>query len=230
MQSNKKQNLVQQNLYLQIIYLLKKEVIIEWRQRYALNGIILYVVSTIFLVYMAFKQPKDLVWLTLFWIIMLFASVNALTKSFMQENNNRFLYYYSMVSPQAVILSKILYNILLLLVLAFFQLLFYMLFLGNPISNLSLFLLTVFLGVCSFSLCFTLISAIAAKASKNATLMPILSFPIIMPILLYLIIISKSALVGINETNLNKDISILIAIDGIILVLSYLLFPYLWQE
>ena len=38
-----------------IITLIKKEFLSEWRQRYALNGIILYLASTIFVVYMSFK-------------------------------------------------------------------------------------------------------------------------------------------------------------------------------
>src|SRR5690606_40624072 len=90
--------------------LIHKEIILEWRSKYAINGILLYVVSTIFVCYQAFQSIDPTTWNVLFWIILLFASINAISKSFVQEGAARQLYYYSMVSAKAVILSKILYN------------------------------------------------------------------------------------------------------------------------
>lgn len=218
------------NLLHQIGSLLRKDLLLEWRQRYALNGIVLYVFSTVMVVYMTFRQPESLVWLTLFWIILLFASVNAVAKSFLQEPPGRMLYYYTLVSPQAVIISKIIYNIALLSLLTLIALFAYSLLMGNSVKYPLLFASSIMLGACSFSNCFTLVSAIAAKAGKNATLMPILSFPLIIPILGLLVRISKVAITGITSSNLSKDIAILIAINGIMLALSLLLFPYLWKD
>src|ERR1700712_5918154 len=94
-------------------YLLKKEILLEWRSKYAFNGVLLYIISTVFVCYMAFNlnpgfegnNGYPLVWNVLFWIIILFASVNAIAKSFIQESKARLLYYYSIASPQAIILS-----------------------------------------------------------------------------------------------------------------------------
>jgi len=74
----------------QIKQLIAKEMLLEWRQKYAFNGSILYVVSTVFVCYLSFKNIIDPpVWNALFWIIMLFVSVNAIAKSFIQENSAR---------------------------------------------------------------------------------------------------------------------------------------------
>ena len=77
--------------------LFKKEIMLEWRSKYAFNGVLLYVVSTVFICYISFnlnpgfKAAKGypIVWNVLFWIIMLFASVNAIAKSFMQESKSQ---------------------------------------------------------------------------------------------------------------------------------------------
>ncbi|MGB1243273.1 MAG: heme exporter protein CcmB, partial [Chitinophagales bacterium] len=103
------------NLLNQVFYLIQKDLLLEWRQKYAFNGILLYVISTVVVVYLAFMEIEDMAWMTLFWIIMLFASVNAVAKSFLQESPDRQLYYYTLVSPEAIILSKMVYNVLLLL-------------------------------------------------------------------------------------------------------------------
>ena len=85
----------------EISILLKKEIILEWRQRYALNGMLLYVVSTIMVVYMSFNLKgstlQPVTWNALFWIIMLFTAVNAIAKSFNQERYGRFIYYYTLI-------------------------------------------------------------------------------------------------------------------------------------
>lgn len=218
------------NLLQQVIALLHKDILLEWRQRYAISGILLYILCTVMTVYMAFRSPQPVVWLTLFWVILLFASVNAIAKSFMQESSARQLYYYSLVSPQAVIVSKLLYNMLLLVGLTLVGIGAYSLLLGSPVQDWVLFILSLLLGSVAFSMCFTLMSAIAAKAGNSATLMPILSLPLMIPILALLVSVSKTAVTGITSSNASKDIAILLAIDGIMCALSWILFPYLWKE
>src|ERR1700761_7193261 len=135
-------------------YLFKKEILLEWRSKYAFNGILLYVVSTIFVCYISFNLTPGfsgssgykIVWNTLFWIIILFASVNAIAKSFMQENKNRLLYYYTIASPQAIILSKIAYNILLMSLLGILALIVYRAFFVNVIGDPLFYCLFVLLG------------------------------------------------------------------------------------
>ena len=96
--------------------LIDKEIRLELRQKYALNGMILYVVSTVYVCYLSFRlksnQIDKITWNTLFWIILLFTATNAIAKSFTQERFGRLLYYYTLANPVAIIISKILYNTL----------------------------------------------------------------------------------------------------------------------
>lgn len=218
------------NLFREIRTLITKDLLLELRSRYAIGGILLYVFSTIFIVYTAFINVQPQTWNAVFWIIALFASVNAILKSFVQENSSQQLYYYSLVSPLAVVLSKIIYNILLLLVLNLLTWLALGFVAGNPVKDMGQFMLALFLGSVGLSITFTFVSAISSKADNNATLMAILSFPLIIPILLTLIKMSANALRLIQDTGIQKDITILFAIDLILLGMAFVLFPFLWRD
>jgi heme exporter protein B len=218
--------------------LLKKEILLEWRSKYAFNGVLLYIVSTVFICYISFNlnpgfgntKGYAIVWNVLFWIIMLFASVNAIAKSFMQESRSRLLYYYSIASPQSVILSKTIYNIFLMALLSTLALIVYSVFFPNTLGDPLYYFLTVLLGSISFSTVFTMISAIASKAGNNGTLMAILSFPVIIPVILLLIKLSKNAMDGIDRSFSYGNMGVLLAINAIVIVTALILFPFLWRD
>lgn len=218
----------------EIIVLIKKEITLEWRQKFALNGILLYVVSAVFITYLSVgaKQGNLSIptWNALYWIIILFSSVNAVAKSFVQEHQGRQLYYYMIASPESIILSKIIYNTLLTLILALLGYTVFSIILGNPVQDQGMFILNLLLGSVGFSACLTMVSGIASKASNNATLMAILSFPIIIPILLMAIRISKNAIDGLDRGISLDKLFTLLAINAIIGATAYILFPYLWRS
>jgi heme exporter protein B len=211
-------------------WLIQKEMRLEWRQKYALGGIILYVFSTIFIVHLSVLKVNVNVWNALYWIIVLFASINAIVKSFIQENSNRQLYYYTLTHPTAIILSKIIYNTLLLLIINVLTFFVFSLVAGNPVVDMPRFLIAIFLGSIGFGITFTFLSAIAAKAANAATLMAILSFPVILPILATLIELSFTAIRVQDTAVIGHSIQTLLAIDSILLALCFVLFPYLWRD
>jgi len=161
---------------------------------------------------------------------MLFASVNAISKSFMQENRGRQLYYYTIASPHAIILSKIIYNVILMLLLSAIALGFYTLVFKNPLGDPLFYLISVLLGSISFASVFTMISGIASKANNNGALMAILSFPVIIPLLMLLIRFSKNAMDGLDRSVSLDEIGVLLGINLVVIIISLLLFPYLWRD
>lgn len=214
--------------------LLKKEILIELRMKYALSGMLLYLISSVFLGYITFSLGNAQIgintWNVLFWIIMLFVATNSIAKSFIQESKDRLLYYYTIANPQSIIISKIVFNCLLMLFLVFVGFLIYTILLGNPVEDIGLFLFNLLLGSIGFSTSFTMISSIASKASNSGTMMAILGFPIIIPMLLLLIKISKNAIDGLNRSVSMDEITTLLAIIIIAISTSVLLFPYLWRS
>ena len=213
----------------QIWTLFRKELLLEIRQQYTFYGVILYVGATIFVLYMAIDQPESRVWNGLFWVIQLFISINAVAKSFLQESRGRMLYYQSIVSPQNFVLSKLLFNSLLMLVMSLLSLLLFSLFLNNPVERMFTFIGLVLLGGWGLSLVFTFLAAIAAKAQQNAAIMAILGFPLIVPQLLMLMKVSNTVFTQ-NNIDTSGTVLLLVAMNGMIILLAVILFPFLWKD
>lgn len=214
-----------------IFALLKKDVLLEWRQKHTFYGILLYIASTIFVLYLSMEEPDANVWNGLFWTIQLFICVNAVAKSFLQENRGRMLYFYSITSPVEFVLAKMIYNLLLMIVMSLISLLLFIIFLNNPIDKSLWFVGIAVLGGTSISMVFTLMSAIAAKAQQNAALMAILGFPVILPQLLLLMRLSKAAFAEVFKEGAVLELSaIIIGLDVLVIAMAVILFPYLWKD
>ena len=215
-----------------IYALLKKDVMLELRQQHTFYGILLYIASTIFVLYLSMPDSPDAgVWNSLFWVIQLFVCVNSVAKSFLQESRGRMLYFYSIASPIEFILAKLAFNILLMALMSVVSLLLFFVFLDNPVQESLWFTGIVILGGTSISLVFTLMSAIAAKAQQNAALIAILGFPVILPILLLLMRLSKVAFAEVFREGAILQISGVIAMmDLLVIALAVILFPFLWKE
>lgn len=204
--------------------------LLEIRQQYSFYGILLYVSSTIFVLYLAMGRPEDEVWNGLFWMIQLFVCVNAVAKSFLQENRARMLYFYSIAGPRDFILSKLLFNALLMLVMSITSLLLFVFLMGNPLRQPLQFIGLATLGGVSLSVVFTFLAAIAAKAQQQSALMAILGFPIIIPQLLLLMKIATIAFSSVIQAGLGQMVLLLIGLDAMVVVLAIILFPFLWKD
>lgn len=202
---------------------------LEVRQQYSFYGILLYIGATIFVLFMALEEPESRVWNGLFWVIQLFICINAVAKSFLQESRGRMLYFYSVASPTAFVLSKLLFNSLLMLVMSLLSLLLFTMFLGNPMQKIGQFIGLVLLGGWSLSLVFSFLAAIAAKAQQNAAIMAVLGFPIIIPQLILLMRLSNAAFAPLLTIPVST-VLLLIALDALIIVLAVILFPFLWKD
>jgi heme exporter protein B len=214
-----------------IITLLKKDILLEFRQKHTFYGILLYIASTIFVLYLSVENPEANVWNGLFWTIQLFICVNAVAKSFLQESRGRMLYFYSIASPVEFVVAKMIYNLLLMIVMSLLSLALFTIFLGNPVQNSLWFTGIVILGGGSISIVFTLMSAIAAKAQQNAALIAILGFPVILPQLLLLMRLSKAAFAEVFREGAVMQLAALIGgLDILVIAMAVILFPYLWKD
>ncbi|MFM6924323.1 MAG: heme exporter protein CcmB [Ferruginibacter sp.] len=214
-----------------IYALLRKDVLLEFRQKHTFYGILLYIASTIFVLYLSIENPEANVWNGLFWTIQLFICVNAVAKSFLQESRGRMLYFYSIASPVEFVVAKMIYNLLLMIVMSLLSLMLFTLFLGNPVQNSLWFTGIVILGGGSISIVFTLMSAIAAKAQQNAALIAILGFPVILPQLLLLMRLSKAAFAEVFREGAVMQLAALIGgLDILVIAMAVILFPYLWKD
>ncbi len=213
------------------ISLMQKELQLEWRQKHALGGILLYLVSTIFICYLAFEGAMTAqTWNALFWIIMAFASINLVLKSFSDETAGRKLYLYCLASPASVIFSKIFINTLVMFAMGILGYLLFTVFMGSMVQNPAAWWLVLLAGVAGFAAILTMVSAIAGQTKNNFTLMAVLGFPLILPMILLLIRASAAAIGGSPLVTVLPDMLVILLLISIALTLSGILFPYLWRE
>lgn len=213
-----------------LLTLIKKDLLIEWRQKHTLYGVLLYVGCTVFVIYMMNGQPQAKVWNALFWISQLFVAVNAVAKSFLQESSARFRYYFTIVKPANFLLAKMIYSCILLLLMSLVSLGLFTLMLGNPLSQTGLFVAITAVGSISLSVIFTFLSAIAARTQQNAALMAILGFPLIIPILMMLSNLSLKAIAPVYQPGWWLIALYLMLLSLLVVILGIILFPFLWQE
>ena len=224
-------------LFRNTISLFRKDLLIEFRNRYVIGGIALYVLSSVMVIYFSLnyndsiRQLSPVIWGILFWLIILFSAINAIANGFFREPEGRSYYYYYLASPQAIILSKLLYNFIFTVLLIILAFVVFAVLIGDPVSNLPLFFATALLGGTGYSFLFTLMGAIASRAGNNGTLVAVLGFPIIIPLLIF---ITKLTAASIGDTEFTseafKNIALLGAFDVIQLLLAYVLFPYIWRD
>ncbi len=175
-------------------------------------------------------QPEDKIWNGLFWMIQLFICVNAVAKSFLQESRGRMLYFYSIAGARDFMLSKLIFNVVLMMVMSLISLLLFQLLLGNPLQNPLRFAAIVCLGGCSLSMVFTFLAAIAARAQQNAALMAIMGFPLIIPQLMLLMKISTTSFADVIQAGELRLTLLLGGLDVLVVALAIILFPFLWKD
>ena len=225
------------NFIIGIKSILIKDILIEIRNKYVLGGILLYVFSSVLLIYFALQYSDSLkgieptIWSIIYWLIILFSSVNAVANSFFREPEGRFFYYYWMVNPQSIIVAKLIYNFLFTLLLTVLTFGLFAIMISDPITNYTLFFITILLGGTGYSFLFTTMSAIASRAGNNATLMAVLGFPLIIPLLIFLTKLTAAAIVSQEFTDETvQNLLMLLAFNILQPTLALILFPYIWRD
>lgn len=216
-----------------IFSILYKDFKIEINQSHLFFSVGLYVISSIYIIYISY-QPTGILglenWVSIFWVIILFSSISAVSKSFFQESGSRNYYYYFVLSPDELILSKLIYNFLFIVFVTFLTFLVFSSLLGNFIYSYSFFITLLFVGSLSISNCLTLISAIGHQVKNNSILTSVLSFPVIIPILLILIKLSKMSSSEFSWNIIQDDFYLLILLNIILIAMTKILFKFLWRN
>ncbi len=218
-------------MLIQVLEIFKLNFKLEWRRRQSFLAVLLYVITTTYLSYLVFNETiSTQSWNALFWIILIFASLQAAFRSFQNEADRRFLLYFGMVRPQVLILGKILYNFFYIFVIGLVGLLFFSFFLGNIINDPVAFIALLLLASAGFSAILTFVSGISAKAGDNPALPAILSIPLLYPQVLTLSRTSTRALTGFDWSVNAPLLLVLLLLALITSMLSYMLFAYLWRD
>ena len=92
------------------------------------------------------------------------------------------------------------------------------------------FLVVIVLGNLGLVSASTIIAAIISKANSKGTLYPVLSFPILLPLLITVINATKLASLGVETDKLFGEIQILVSYFVVVTVTSLMLFKFIWED
>jgi heme exporter protein B len=168
----------------------------------------------------------------LLWVVIFFSAMSGLSRAFVsEEERGTTLTLHLIASPSTIFSGKLLFNLILVFLMNFaITFLFAILFESFIINNLLLFLIAFLLGNIGIAVSSTIIAAIISKASSKGTLYPVLSFPILLPLILILLELTKFAMDGNSVADSMTEILVLVSYDVIMLTASYLLFDFIWKE
>lgn len=216
---------------------LYKDVRSELRTRYALNALLLFAVSATMAVSLGVGPLRlrddaqtALIQAALLWIALLFAALNGLSRSFVQEEEARTAAALRLSAPPlAVYLGKFLFNLALLAVLNGITSLLFVIFVRVEIGNLPAFVGLLGAGGLSLAATTTIIAAIIARASFRSTLFAVLAFPLLVPPLIVAIQGTALTMLGESSGAAWPAISTLLAYAIATFTASLLLFRFVWD-
>jgi heme exporter protein B len=213
-----------------VLAIINGELRFELRSRRAWLPVLLYIASVVFIVYTGIKQtPDSTIWNVVFWTLIIFIAMFASSGSF-SGRENEMVYLYTLFSPGMFVLARLLYNGVFLFVVSISTFIIYSFFLGNPVTEVPLFLVTVFLSSWGISSLLTVASFISHKGGGGFTLMASISFPLLAPLLLLAEKLSQQCLEQVTFSGSGGFLLALLAMDILIATLGYLLFSYLWRD
>jgi heme exporter protein B len=211
-----------------------KDLQIEFRNRYTLTTTILFTLISTTIV--NFSIPSNLiqtqVYSGMLWIVIFFASMTGMMRAFVSEEEKGTTLLLKMLStPYAVFFGKFLFNLLISILVNLTSILMFMLFFDKiSIKYFHLFALTMLVSGIGIAGCSTIIGAIVSRANVKGALFPILSLPILIPLLMVGIEATQFSIVGKDLKLILQDNIVIFAYSGLLITLSSLLFEFVWKE
>lgn len=213
--------------------MLVKDLKLELRDKYALNAVLMFGITTLAVVSFSLGQrnlPPHLLG-ALFWVIMFFSAMSGLAHIFIrEEESGTSLALRLAAPPDAVYIGKLLFNLILLSVLTVIITPLFFIFTNAPVSSAIDFIPILILGVLGLCSATTLIAAIIARAAVKGALFAVLSFPIIIPLLLTLVISTQKLFEGSGVGSVMTELQFLLAYMVVMIVGSLMLFKFVWTE
>ncbi len=215
------------------VAIFKKEVMQELRTKYALNTLLAFTGSSLLLILFTLRAhqmdptPKS----GLIWIIILFAAMSGMMRSFVQEAERKTWALLQLHAAAGdVFLGKLFYNFCFLLALHLFTFFFYMLMMDMGVVNITYFISALLFGAAGLAAVTTLTSAMIAQADRKGALFSVLCIPLVVPLLLILTRVTNAALISGPDGSSINDLVALVGFCGVTITTGVLLFDFIWED
>jgi len=213
---------------------LRKDILCEFRTRYAINAILLFGITTLTVVSFSVGQknlPPE-VYAALYWVIIFFSAMSGLAHVFVREEESKTSTILRLTADATpVYLGKLGYNLLLLILLQIVIAPLFLTLTDAVLTDPALFIILLILGTVGLAGATTIIAAIISKASVKGALFAVLSFPILLPLLIGLISATTKAFSesGGGLGGASSELQLLVSYGVVMITASIMLFEYVWE-
>lgn len=165
------------------------------------------------------------------WVAFTFSGILGLGRSFASERDKGSLdgILLAPVDRGAILFGKATANLIFILVMEAITLPLFVILFNVPLVWFPL-LGYLLLGTLGFAVVGTLLSAIAASTRMREVMLPVLLFPVLVPLFISAVKITGAAFAGQDFSDYSNWFNLLIAFDVIFIVVAFLVFEYVVEE
>jgi heme exporter protein B len=205
----------------------------EFRTRYALNTLALFAFTTLVVASVSLgpmgisKAQGSAVLPVLLWLILLFSVAAGLPRAFVQEEESQTATALRLAAtPSALFCGKLLYCLTLVAALELLITPVFVTLMSIEVADPGLLVAALAAGGYGLAVGSTLVAAIIAQARTKSTLFSVLSFPVLLPLLLLVVELTRTAVAGGVA---GVALSQLLLYDASVSVVGLMLFPVVWN-
>jgi heme exporter protein B len=220
-------------MFKQALAICRKDFNSEIRTRYSVNGLVMFIIVVISIIKFSLGEEKlsNELHAGLLWIIIFFANSNGLSRVFVAEEDRGTSFVLKLTAnSKSVLLGKLIFNTALSFIINIFVVFLFLVTMDFTINSFGLFILTIILGNFGLSAVMTIIAALISKSSSKGTLYPVLSFPLLLPLMLTAINATWLSIEGTDAGQLWGEIQIMVSYSIVIITASFLLFDLVWND
>ncbi len=202
----------------------------EWKGKHAVVGALLYIFTAVLITFLSLPGIDKLQYSAIFWVIVIFTTLQGISKSFIQMRKGSFVFWHQLVTPTQFLAARLVISALLMLIYTFFAFTNFAMMHGTIGESTGPFVLVILCTGIGISSIFTISSSIAAKTDNPGVLLPVLTFPVIIPVVLIGVNAGRKAIDQLDFSTLLPEIGILILFNILIVVLGLMLMNFIWKE
>ena len=218
----------------QVMAIVRKDVTSEARTRETISSVLVFTLLVVVIFNFAFGADATALGLVapgILWVTFAFAGVLSLNRSFLVEREDGCIegLLASPASREAIYVGKMLGSLIFMLVVEAIALPVFALLFNLPVLSLEI-IATTLLATVGFTAAGTIFSAMAVNTRARELVLPLLFLPVASPVIISAVEASGLALSGESWSSMANWLGIIAAFDAILLVASFLLFPYVIEE
>ncbi|MFA5536785.1 MAG: heme exporter protein CcmB [Bacillota bacterium] len=217
-------------------HIFQKDLLLEWHSKQVISSMLTFSVLVVVVFAFAFPPSRGIteaVFPGMIWVAFTFAGVLGLNRAFVSEKHQDCLMGLLLApcDPVSIYIGKTLGTFFLMVVMEIISLpLFLVFFDYRIVGSVGLLVLIIFLGTLGFATVGTLLGALAANTRSSEILLPLILFPIVVPILIASVKATGLILTGSGQVEqLVTWIRLLVVYDLIFLIAPLLLFEYVLE-